>query len=387
MGDTENWSTTQTGSCEFIQHVSASKEVRDASSAAHQKIQEFGIEQGMREDVYRAVLDATKNTSAEKLTTEDRRLMDKIELGFRRKGLALPQDKREKLKEIQKKLTELSTQFSKATNEDETKLTFTKEDLEGLSDDFLSGLTKTTEDGVEKYIVTMKYPDLFPVLKLAKKESTRKAMDLANGAKCKENVARLEEAIKSRREAAQLLDYENHAQFKLEVKMAKTQEAVLTFLNSIRDKVKGSAEKELQTLLDIKKKEKDALGEPFDGKINSWDYQYYNRILLETEYDVDHEKIKNYFSFDVVTKGTLHLTLRDMICLGMLALYEQVLGLKFVELKDFYKWHPDVTLYEVRDSETNEMVGQFYLDLFPRDGKYTHAGIEALFQNTELIFL
>ncbi len=74
-------------------------------------------------------------------------------------------------------------------------------------------------------------------------------------------------------------------------------------MNGIREKLTPVAGKELEKLLEIKRKEKEALGEPFDGKINSWDYQYYNRILLETEYDVDHEKIKNYFSFDVVTKG------------------------------------------------------------------------------------
>ncbi len=74
--------------------------------------------------------------------------------------------------------------------------------------------------------------------------------------------------------------------------MAKSQEAVLEFLNGLKQKLKPAAEKELAKLLDLKRKDKEALGEPFDGKINSWDYQYYNRIFLETEYDVDHEKIK-----------------------------------------------------------------------------------------------
>jgi Zn-dependent oligopeptidase len=93
-------------------------------------------------------------------------------------------------------------------NEDDTKIEFTREELEGLSDDFLSGLKKTTVDGVEKYIVTMKYPDLIPVLKMAKKEETRKALDIANSTRCKENIAMLEEAVELRRECAKVILWE-----------------------------------------------------------------------------------------------------------------------------------------------------------------------------------
>ena len=59
--------------------------------------------------------------------------------------------------------------------------------------------------------------------------------------------------------------------------------------------------------------------------------------------------------------------------LGMLAIYQEVLGLKFSEVFSSNVWHPDVRIFEVQDAASNELVGHFYLDLFPRDGKYTHA--------------
>jgi Zn-dependent oligopeptidase len=158
--------------------------------------------------------------------------------------------------------------------------------------------------------------------------------------------------------------------------MAKNRKNVLEFLETLKKKLKPVALKELDVLLQLKKDEKLERGEPFDGKINSWDFQYYNRMLLEKEYQVDHETIKNYYPFDVVTKE-------------MLSLYELVLGLKFEKVTDeFSSWHEDVQLFKVTDAKTSEMVGHFYLDLFPRTGKYSHAG--TIFSRTlriKLVFL
>ncbi len=82
---------------------------------------------------------------------------------------------------------------------------------------------------------------------------------------------------------------------------------------------------------------------------------------MEQEYQVNEEEIKEYFPLETVTSG-------------MLDLYERVLGLKFTEVKNATVWHSDVQLFRVTNSADDQLVGHFYLDLFPRDGKYTHAG-------------
>jgi Zn-dependent oligopeptidase len=247
-------------------------------------------------------------------------------------------------------------------NEDKTERTFTKTELEGMPEDFIFALRTSTResDGATLYHVTMKYPDLIPTMKMAKREETRRVMDEANSTRCSENIPLLTEMVKLRRQAAHLLGYKNHADFKLEVKMAKTTPEVMKFLEDLVVLLKPLAEQELASLLALKKAEKETRGEPFDGKINSWDVNYYNRVLLETEHQVEDEKIKEYFSMEAVTTG-------------MLELYEELFSIKCVEVPNAETWHPEVRLFEVFDASSNDLCGQFYLDLHPRDNKYGHA--------------
>jgi len=108
---------------------------------------------------------------------------------------------------------------------------------------------------------------------------------------------------------------------------------------------------------------KDEVGvERFDNKINAWDFQYYHRVLLEKQYNVNEEEIKEYFPTPRVISETL-------------AIYQEILNLVFTQVIGAKVWHPDVTLYEVTDKITKEKLGEFYLDLHPRDGKYTHAAV------------
>ena len=112
--------------------------------------------------------------------------MEKVLLEFKHNGLFLESEAaRAELKTKRQRLADLSTDFSKTMNEDSTELLFTAEDLEGATPDFLASLPR---DG-DKYRVSMKYPDLFGVLRNVKKESVRALMDETNGRKCEANRA------------------------------------------------------------------------------------------------------------------------------------------------------------------------------------------------------
>lgn len=78
---------------------------------------------------------------------------------FERNGLGLEKSKKERLQEVKKEISELCIKFQQNLNEDTTALLFTKEELEGMSEDFLNSLTKEGD----KYRVTLQYPHLFPV--------------------------------------------------------------------------------------------------------------------------------------------------------------------------------------------------------------------------------
>lgn len=358
LANAENDMERDHANATFWQYVHGDKDVRDASSAADKKLRDYGVESGLREDVYSRVKEALPSAAGRE--PEEARLAEKIALDFKRNGLDLSAEAKEKMKEIKKRMAELSIAFSKNVNEDKTERLFTREQLEGMPEDFLSGLKMSEKDGVTYYHCTMKYPEIIPIQKLCKVDATRREMDLANSTRCRDNVEILTELVKLRKQAANLLGYKTHADFKLEVKMAKTTSEVMTFLGDLTKLLRPLAEQEMTKLLSLKKAEKEARGEPFDGKINSWDVNYYNNILLTTEYQVDNEAIKPYFPMEAVTTG-------------MLELYEELFSIKCVEVPNAETWHPDVRLFEVFDAESGELCGQFYLDLHPRDNKYTHA--------------
>ncbi|KAK9716979.1 metalloendopeptidase [Basidiobolus ranarum] len=357
----EGWAETEASNCTFPQYVFTDKDVREASSKATAEIEKFDIEEGMREDLYQAVLNV--KAKKEKLSDEEQRLLDKMELDFKRNGLALSKDKREQLSEIKKRISELRIDFQKNLNEDDSKLTFTAEELDGVKAEFLEGLEKVesaTAGEEVKYYVTTKYPDLLPVLKYAKNDEVRRKMDTLNATKCKPNVAILEEVIELRKRMADIMGYPDFASFRLEVKMAKDSTTVTDFLDDLTAKLKPIAAKELENLKKVKKSEKESQSQTFDNTIHSYDYSYYDRIQVENDFQVDESEIQNYFPVDHVVKGVFDL-------------YEQVLAVKFTEVPDAKVWHSDVKMFKVLDAKTGELVGSFYLDLHPREGKYNHA--------------
>jgi thimet oligopeptidase len=254
-------------------------------------------------------------------------------------------------------LAELCIEFQKNLIEDTTALPFTKDELDGLPEDFFEGLKR---DG-DKYLVSLKYPEVFPVLQRARRANTRRLIDTAREGQCQSvNVPLFEQVLQLRQREAELLGFESHAHFTLAIRMAKTPAQVMTFLTELKDKLEQPLIDELARLLELKRAECKRNGEPCDERINSWDWRYYQNLLLEQEYAVDDEVIKEYFPLEHVTQGLLDI-------------YQDLLGLVFKVTANPHVWHADVVQYDVYDSQTQQFMGHFYLDLFPRDGKYTHA--------------
>eukprot|EP01116_Phalansterium_solitarium_P020301 TRINITY_DN5937_c0_g1_i1.p1 TRINITY_DN5937_c0_g1~~TRINITY_DN5937_c0_g1_i1.p1 ORF type:complete len:776 (+),score=281.64 TRINITY_DN5937_c0_g1_i1:314-2329(+) len=353
---------TLSSSLYFPSYVSSSKDVRDAANEATQALEAYDVEKDTREDLYQAVLGFKQRNpeQAAALQGEDKRFLDKVLLDFERNGLALVGDKKQRVKEIKQRISELCIKFNQNLTEDVTKVALTKEELAGVPEDFFENLPKTDDGG---YYVSLKYPELFPVLERCSVEATRKKMEFANSTKCMTvNTPILEEVVKLRDEEAKLLGYENHAAYILAIRMAKTTDTVRAFLKDLTAKLEKPALRDVARLKELKKKEAERLGVPFDNKLNIWDWRYYDTILLEAEYQVNHELIKEYFPLERALGG-------------MLDVYQEVLGLVFKQMptEQIHVWHPDVTMFEVFDAESNEFLGHFYLDLHPRDGKYGHA--------------
>ncbi|XP_063770359.1 thimet oligopeptidase isoform X3 [Pseudophryne corroboree] len=358
LADVEVEYTVQRNMLDFPQHVSSNKDVRTASTEADKILSEFDVEKSMREDVYRRLEHLQKILPPDSMKPEAKRFLERLLKWGQRNGLNLSAEIQQKIKNIKKKISTLSIDFNKNLNEVTTFLTFSREELMGLPDDFLNSLEKA-ESGELK--VTLKYPHYFPLMKKCSVPETRQKLELAFNSRCKEdNNYILRELVKLREEKTLLLGFETHADFVLEMNMAKNSKTVKSFLDELSQKLKPLGEKERAVILELKKKECEKRGFDFDGQINAWDMRYYMNQVEETTYSVDQNILKEYFPMEVVTSGLLDI-------------YQELLGLTFELEKGAPVWHEDVSMFSVRDSRTGHLVGKFYLDLYPRDGKYSHA--------------
>ena len=151
------------------------------------------------------------------------------------------------------------------------------------------------------------------------------------------------------------LGYKSWADYQTEIKMAKSGAAASKFINDLVAGVQPKFDAELEEFRKLKATE---TGDP-KAKINIWDCRYYTNELKKQHYTVDAEALRVYFPF----QQTLD---------GMFNIYQSIFGLKFEQVAAPNKWIDDLQLWVVTDAATGEPLGMFYLDMFPREGKFNH---------------
>ncbi|MEH1008699.1 M3 family metallopeptidase [Winogradskyella sp. ECml5-4] len=303
----------------------------------------------------KAVYDAKSSLD---LTTEQDTLLDKKYKGFSRNGANLPEDKKEKLRAIDKELSQLKLKFGEhilaETNKFEMHLTDESE-LSGLPEGAKEAAKQLAESkDKDGWLITLDYPSYIPFMTYADNRALREKLSKAFGRKGFQNDELDNQNIvlkiaQLRFERAQLLGYKTHAHFVLEERMAETPEKVTSFLNELLEKAKPAANAEFEEL--------EAFAKELDNidQLQKWDSGYYAEKLKQKLFDLDDEQLKPYFKLENVINGAFTVA-------------NKLFGLQFEEINTIDKYHEDVLTYKVTDSE-GELVSIFYADFFPRAGK------------------
>ncbi|MGD0206722.1 MAG: M3 family metallopeptidase [Verrucomicrobiota bacterium] len=338
---------------ELIQQTSTNAAVRDAATDAIKKLDEWSVGIDYREDVYAAV--KAYADMKPQLAGEDKKLLDETLRDYRRAGLELPKDQRDEVEKLRKQLTALETDFQNNVTKAKQPLKFTKAELDGVPDAFLTQAGIKT--GPDEY--TLMANITFHCLMVednAKREDTRKRMMVAQCNLARdENIPLLQKILVLRDNMAHRLGYASFADYATETRMVKNAATAIEFLQKLEKGLQPKFNAELEEFRQLKIKE---TGDP-NAKIYAWDWRYYANELKKTRYNVDAEQLRVYFPYERVLEG-------------LFAIYQCIFDLKFEQVEPPYKWIGDLQLYTVSDAKTGQPLGLFYLDMFPREGKYNH---------------
>ena len=295
------------------------------------------------------------------LNAEQMRLVTQTYKAFADNGANLPEDKKERLKEINQELGLLSLKFGNnvvaETNSDDVKRFITDEALlAGLPESAKAAAAEEAEAAGHpgEWLFTPKRTSFTPVLQYCENRELRKQLLMdyttrGNHDNENDNKAVIIREMELRIERAKLFGYDNPADYILADCMAKNHQTVDAFLASVWAPSLEAAKREaaeLQALL-----EQDLPGE----KLQPWDWWFYAEKLRKAKYDLDEEELKPYFELNNVRKGAFGVATK---------LY----GLQFEKLENMPIYNPEVEVFKVTEAD-GSLVGILYTDYFPRAGK------------------
>lgn len=332
----------------LMAEVHPDKEFRASAEKISQKVSAFSTDLSLN----RAVYDALMAVDVSRADAETRYYMERTLRDFRLAGVDKDEATRKKIKALQEELVLIGQEFSRNIRDDKrTVVVNDVKELEGLPADYIER-HKPGADG--KIILTIDYPDSLPVFSYAKDESLRKRMYVAyNNRAYPKNMAVLDHLIAKRYELANLLGFKTWADFITANKMVESSTNASGFIDRIVQASAQRAEREYQMLLKRKQQDiKDTKG------INAWEFSYYSELVRKANYDFDTQSVRPYFTYDRVKQGVLDVT-------------GKLFGVTFKQVRDTPVWDKQVECYEM--FENGKLVGRFYLDMHPREGKYSHA--------------
>ncbi|KZZ43288.1 oligopeptidase A [Thalassolituus sp. HI0120] len=334
-------------------------ELRDAYNACLPLLSQYSTEMGQNRDLFDAYQALRNSDEFATLSTAQQTTIKHALRDFRLSGVDLEGDKKVRYGEIKQRLSELTSKFGE--NVLDATQAWSKEIddpalLAGLPESAVGLLAQLAgEEG--KYKVTLDFPSYLPIMTYADRRELRQEVYTAFVTRASEqgpnagefdNSTNMEEILALRYELAQLLGFDNYAEYSVATKMAGNAQEVIDFLNDLAAKARPQAQREFEELEQFARDEHQVI------KLEPWDVTYYAEKLRQSRYSISQEDIRPYLPIDTVVKGMFETVAR---------LY----GIEFEEQASFDTYHPDVRFFNVL--KDGQQIAAFYLDLYAREKK------------------
>lgn len=333
--------------------------MREAYNAALPKVTRFFSALGQDQALFAAYQALSDQADALGLDVLQRRVLAHALRDFRLGGAALDDAERARFSDIQQALATLSSEFSEHVLDATDAFAVYVEDLaelDGLPEETLAAARAAAErDGREGWKLTLQMPSYLPIQTYATNRALRERFYRAYGLRASESgpealdngplIARI---LALREEKARLLGHANYAELSLATKMATAPDAVLAFLRDLATRARPHAEEDREALAAFAREH---LGIP---SLEPWDMSFASDRLRQARYDYSAQTVKRYFT-------------QDRVLAGLFDVIQSLYGLR-VERDDAPVWHEDARFYRLTDAD-GALVGQFYLDLYAREGK------------------
>ena len=310
------------------------------------------------------------------LSEAEMKLLEDTHREFIRAGAQLDEKQKQRMREINKRISSLTTEFQdnllKITKE-RSVLVKDKAKLDGLSDDRIEAAKQAaSEQDEEGYLLSISNTTRVPVLKQLNNRELRKRVWKASANRGVgedggiDNRPIILELVKLRAEKADMLGYDNYAAYKLDPQTAKTPEKALDMLKDLIPPV-------LKNTKDEKAAIKKMMGkEGINSEVKPWDWNYYAEKVRQAKYNIDQSKVRPYFELNRVLKD------------GVFYAMNKLSGVTFEERDDLPVYHPDVRVFNVYDKDGKQL-GLFYADYFKRDSKRGGAWMNAYVSQSHLL--
>jgi thimet oligopeptidase len=340
------------GGISILFNASPDSAIRNQAGRSLAVLGKYGNELGADEKLYQALKTYSQTAEAKALTGARKKFVTETIEDFERNGFALTPEKRQELQKINDRLSDLSLAFGNNIAAYKDYLLVSEADMAGVPEDYKKARPKEGE----LYRIGLDGPAYSTFMKYAKSDEMRRQLFVKyNNRAADKNLDVLQQVLAERQKKAKLLGYSSYAAYQTSNRMAKTPQTVWDFEQKLVERVKQKTAQDMQELLAMKRS---TTGDAAATTLAPWEASYYNQLLMKNKYQLDAEQVKEYFELNHVMDGLFQTT-------------QHLFGLKFNEVKGPSVWHNDARMFEVQ--RDGKVVGRFYLDLYPRDNKYTHA--------------